>query len=191
MTPRCWSLCAFIALPLSVLSPAKGQMPSVRTLAGEVVIRSFARDRIVIAVDASNENKPADGVADSVFYFVADAPLAQPVALHFRFANLEARPRSLDVVVPIRGIVLWTEVGAAEKLGEVEGGDVDSLEDWAVAEEQARARLEGQTGGLILKDGVELTEYRGGLQLRLKDLATARDASKVKGVRRPGIDTWD
>ena len=181
MTSPLWRLCASMALCLCALPPAQGQTPEVRTLTGEVVIRSIASQKIVIAVDSSNEGKPADGLADSVFYFVAGAPLKQPVSLRFPLANLEARPRSLSVAVPARGVVLWVDVGAAEEsAGETEGEDLASTD-----EEQARARIESQSGGLILKDGVELTEYRGENRIRLKDLAKARDASKVKGVKRP------
>lgn len=182
MTSRLWRLCAPVALCLCALPPAQGQAPEVRTLTGEVVIRSIAPQKIVIAVDSSNEGKPADGLSDSVFYFVAGAPLKHKVSLRFPLANLEARPRSLSVTVPTRGVVLWADVGAAEEPAEgTEGEDPASTD-----EEQARARIESQCGGLILKDGVELTEYRGGNRIRLKDLATARDASKVKGVERPG-----
>jgi hypothetical protein len=173
-------------------------MPSVRALTGEIVIRSVASDKIVIAVDAINEGRPADGIADSLFYFTAEAPLKQPVALHFRHANLEVRPRSLDVVVPSQGTVLWADIGPPEEpTEELEGeepgnpADLADLEDWAVAEHHARARLEGQSKALIFEDGIELTEYRGGSQLRLKDLAIAKDAAKVKGVARPGMEARD
>ena len=163
MTSHLWRLGAPVALCLCALLPAQGQAPEVRTLTGEVVIRSIASQRIVVAMDSSNEGKPADGIADSVFYFVAGSPLEKPVSLRFPLANLEARPRSLSVAVPGRGVVLWADVEPAE-----EGG------------------LERQSGGgLIFKDGVELTEYHGRIRLRLKDLATARDASRVRGVERP------
>ncbi|HEX2645313.1 MAG TPA: hypothetical protein VHU81_20110, partial [Thermoanaerobaculia bacterium] len=71
----CISLGALLAL--SALAAAS----DLRSLTGEVVIQSVETERIVIAVDSTNEGQAADGIADSVFYFVPDTPLTEPISV--------------------------------------------------------------------------------------------------------------
>jgi hypothetical protein len=137
-------------------------------LTGEVLIRSVEAKRIVIAVDTANEGREADGIADSVFYFVPESPLAEPISVHYPKANLEVGSRKLTVVVPAaKGAVLTLTVDEpVDRTNEIGGPDTRSATGGSTV-----GRAQVRRPGLFLEDGRELVEYRGDLALSMKELA--------------------
>jgi hypothetical protein len=165
----CISLGALLAL--GALAPLKVGASDLRTLTGEVLIQSVENKRIVVAVDTMNEGKAADGIADSVFYFVPEMPLAEPISVHLPKANLEVGSRRLKVVVPAaKGAILTLAIDPPIDRKD-DGGGIDIRA--ATGESTAEGhRAQVRRPGLVLAGGRELTEYHGELELSMKDLAT-------------------
>lgn len=160
----CISLGALLAL--SALAAAS----DLRSLTGEVVIQSVETERIVIAVDSTNEGQAADGIADSVFYFVPDTPLTEPISVRLPVANLEVGSRQLKVVVPAaKGAILTLSVdGPLDRTDDVNGPETRPATGESTA---GGRRAQVRRPGLVLEGGRELTEYRGNYALSMKDLA--------------------
>jgi hypothetical protein len=132
-----------------------------QALSGEVRVESVGEDRILVAVDTSNEGRPLDGIVDVVYWFRSEEPLFLPVSLHFDFANLEARAGRLRLSTPNDGKAVLL-LSLLPRTGERIGNQPE------VVQEAARAEADQ---AIVLKRGIALTEHRGGFKITLDQIA--------------------
>lgn len=153
-----------------------------QTLSGEVRVESVGEDRILVAVDTSNEGRPLDGIVDVAFWFRSEEPLFLPISLHFDFANLEARAGRLRLSTPDDGKTVLL-LSLLPRTGERIGNQPEAVQEAARAEaDQA----------IVLKRGIALTEHRGGVKVTLDQIALGEAGIRSSALPAVGdIDNQD
>lgn len=155
-------------------SPDKPQ-----ALSGEIRVESVDNERLLVAIDTSNEGRPLDGVVDAVYWFRPDEPLFVPISLHFRFANLETSTGRLRVSTPEDGKTVLLLSLLPRDAGD--GPDV----------RVEAARVENPEA-IVLNRGIALSQYRGGFRVTLDEVALGEGGIRALALPAVGeIDNQD
>jgi hypothetical protein len=171
------------ALTLASSAVRAQENPFPSSLSGGVVVRSLDEKRLLVAVDASNEGKSADGVADYRFVFTSREPLPEPVAYRLSFANVEFRPGFLRISSPDQERFLWLQVAAGRRsspsISDRDGGSADG----------ERAGISWQ---VYQEGGVSLSVHRGaGLSMEALAGTGAEEVEAAAGAASTPAISYD
>jgi hypothetical protein len=139
---------------------ARAQDNFLSSLSGEVVVRSIDESTLMVAVDSSDQEGAADGIADATFLYSSKTLPRDFVSLRFPFANVEYKSEAglLRVTSPEQGNLLRLQVDPAARVPR------KSPQDKAAAESPASWQIfDGR--------GLALSVHRGGAGVAMDAVA--------------------